>query len=96
MMLLPIVERELRVASRRRWTYRSRNIAAITAVAIGAVTLVTEQSRPGAWTNGHDLLTALALLVFLYTGLAGTQLTCDSLSRERREGTLGLLFPSWT
>ena len=92
MTLLPIVERELRVASRRRWTYRGRYIAAIIAVALGAGTLVTEQSRPGAWANGHDLLTALAVLVFLYTALAGTQLTCDSLSRERREGTLGLLF----
>jgi ABC-type Na+ efflux pump permease subunit len=92
MILLPIVERELRVASRRPWTYRGRFLAAILAVAFGCVTLVTEQARPGSWSNGHSLLTALAALVFLYTAVAGTQLTCDSLSRERREGTLGFLF----
>jgi len=36
MTFLPIVAREWRVASRRRWTYRSRNIAAIIAVGEGA------------------------------------------------------------
>ncbi|MGA2555111.1 MAG: ABC transporter permease subunit, partial [Verrucomicrobiota bacterium] len=33
-----------------------------------------------------------AILVFFYAAILGTQLTCDCLSAERREGTLGLLF----
>ena len=35
MNLFPIVERELRVASRRRWTYRARVIAATASLLIG-------------------------------------------------------------
>jgi len=92
MTFLPIVERELRVAARRAWTYHSRFIAAVVAVVLGVLTLLGAMARTTFAISGHLLLTVLAVVVFVYTALAGTQLTCDCLSRERREGTLGLLF----
>ena len=92
MSILPIVERELRVAARRTWTYHARFIFAVVAVLLGGLTLVGAGARTAFAVSGHLLLTDLAVLIFIYTALAGTQLTCDCLSRERREGTLGLLF----
>src|SRR5206468_13291 len=41
---------------------------------------------------GHSLLEALATAGFAGAVLAGLLLTSDCISRERREGTLGLLF----
>jgi ABC-type transport system involved in multi-copper enzyme maturation permease subunit len=89
MTFLPIVQRELRVAARRRGAYWSRLGAAIAALGVGAWILLV-----GGGQNkeiGPTLFVCLAALVFLYTAV-GAQLTCDCLSIEKREGTLGLLF----
>ena len=41
---------------------------------------------------GHDVFSALSVVGTIYALLAGPLTTADCLSRERREGTLGLLF----
>ncbi|MFM1941362.1 MAG: hypothetical protein RI897_344 [Verrucomicrobiota bacterium] len=91
MNFLPIVDRELRVASRQRWTYWNRSVAVLGAMAIlGYVLLISMQlsgQRSGQmvfWTIG----------TFFYAGslLSGLMYTADCLSAEKREGTLGLLF----
>src|SRR5712672_3431130 len=91
MPALPIVERELRVAARNRETYWSRS-----GVVLGLGLL---------WIPGWlgSLGTATEINTFVFNGMlwAGFAVSClaflftaDAISRERREGTLGLLFLS--
>lgn len=91
MRALPIVERELRVMSRRAGTYWGRVGAALLALLIGAGFVVEAGFQTPA-QFGRFLFFALAWLAFVYCLLAGTRLTADCISSERREGTLGLLF----
>lgn len=91
MSFLPIVERELRVTSRRSITYYSRIAAA--AVGMMIVMSILWQSRsmpPGA--AGKALFSSLSSIAMLFCMFGGIRFTADSLSEERREGTLGLLF----
>ena len=90
MTFLPIVERELRVAARHASTYWSRVSAALVCIVISAYFLYF--SGVAASQLGITLFRALAWLSLLYCLLAGARLTADSVSGERREGTLGLLF----
>ena len=81
MIFLPIVERELRAASRRRGTYWGRFSAAVMAVFAGAwILLLAEKEFGGARDAGPILFGTLAALVFLYIAIAGILLTCDCLS----------------
>jgi ABC-type transport system involved in multi-copper enzyme maturation permease subunit len=91
MTFLPIVERELRMAARLRGTYWTRVTAAGVAVGLGAWVLQTTHNIPRSMAGGF-LFAALAAVLFIYTAIAGTRLTSDCLSEEKREGTLGLLF----
>jgi hypothetical protein len=91
MTALPIVERELRAAARNRETYWSR-----TGVVLGLGLLWIP-----AWLGTFGSTTELNTFVFngmLWAGFAVSCLAClftaDAISRERREGTLGLLFLS--
>lgn len=91
MPALPIIERELRVAARNRETYWSRS-----GVVLGLGLLWI----PG-WLGTFGTATELNTFVFngmLWAGFAVSCLAClftaDAISRERREGTLGLLFLS--
>ena len=91
MTFLPIVGRELRVASRRSRTYWTRWSTALVGVgAAGWIYLVGHDSVPREM--GVMLFVALSILVNLYALLAGLHTTADCLSQEKREGTLGLLF----
>lgn len=91
MTFLPVVERELRVAARRRATYLVRVVAL--AVALGATLWILIADRQASPQEiGHGVFTFLSVLLFIYAGIFGTQVTADSLSEEKREGTLGLLF----
>lgn len=89
--LFPIVERELRVAARRRGTYWSRSLAAVVAILILAV-LSLEVSQVSPRGLGPILFSALAGLFGLVAAVSGVRHTADCLSEEKREGTLGLLF----
>jgi hypothetical protein len=90
---LPVVGRELRVASRRAATFRVRLAGAIAAAVLGWVFLLgMALSGRGSGAGGSHLFYLLIWLDFALALLSGALLTADCLSREKREGTLGLLF----
>jgi len=91
MTLLPIVARELRVAARRRETYWTRLSLVIAAIFMGGVIFVFTVGFPTNLT-GRVIFQCLAGLLFLYCLVYGRRATADSISFEKREGTLGLLF----
>ena len=92
MTFLPIVARELLVRSRDKNTWRIRAFAAGAAFLIGVPLLFFAQptGRPGM--AGQQFFYVLAGLTLLFCIFEGGRHTSDSISRERREGTLGLLF----
>src|SRR5437879_9073179 len=91
MTFLPIVDRELRVAARRRATYWMRAVAALGAIVIGAfMYVVNRQGAPHEF--GKSLFTVLSTLSIVYCLISGVRSTADCLSEEKREGTFGLLF----
>src|SRR5437867_1716411 len=91
MIFLPIVERELRVAARRRATHWVRAGFAFGTIFIGVLVYL---SNLNATARGfaNSLFGALAFLSLFYCLVSGVRLTADCLSGEKREGTLGLLF----
>ncbi len=93
MIFLPIVDRELRLAARRRATYRTRSLIALTTMLVGlAIYLV---NRPWGTTPeqvGQYIFRGVAGLALFYSLLSGRIFTADCVSGEKREGTLGLLF----
>src|ERR1017187_8980244 len=90
---LPIVNRELRVAARKRSTFWLRVAAALTALVIGSGCMILSIFQgTRSWGLGSVLFSVLTWLC-LGAGLsAGLFFTSDCLSEEKREGTLGLLF----
>jgi ABC-2 family transporter protein len=91
MTFLPIVNRELRVASRRRGTYWSRLLTALAGIIGGSIVyLLNFDNAP------HEISTILFIVLaagaFIYCLFVGVRSTADCLSEEKREGTLGLLF----
>src|SRR5258708_1801356 len=91
MTLLPIVDRELRIAARRPSTYWMRCLAALAVLAIWLVLLKRSRGVSSVEMAGH-LLMALGVLALGFSMLGGVFLTADSIAEEKREGTIGLLF----
>ena len=92
MTFLPIVDRELRAAARRKSTFRLRLWATLLGVVLSFFSLFYAQMMRFRGVVGNpafDLFTAYAFGLAL---LAGIFLTGDCVSEEKREGTLGLLF----
>jgi hypothetical protein len=94
MIFLPIVERELRVASRKRSTFWARVIAAFVALLMGSgfLVLTTVGFGFGTPSLGRGLFAALTWLSLAAALSAGLFFTSDCLSEEKREGTIGFLF----
>jgi hypothetical protein len=92
MILLPIVERELRVAARRGSMYWTRLLVVLGAMLICFWLMLTLPAAAPAASTGMNLFRALSVFAFVYCLFAGIRFTSDSLSVEKREGTLGLLF----
>ena len=94
MTFLPVVERELRVASRKRSTFRVRTYAAVAALLIGTVFFLLTTLGPGfgMLNLGKGLFSTLTWLNLAVALCAGLFFTSDCLSEEKREGTLGFLF----
>ena len=94
MNFLPIAERELRVAARKRATFWIRLLAALITLGIASsvILIFSTIASVGTPNKGEVLFAILSWMAFVYAFAAGVFLTADSLSEERREGTLGLLF----
>jgi len=92
MRFLPIVDRELRVAARRRSTHALRLLAALAAfVIILWLCLFPIKGQPPT-ELGKSLFAALNTMVLMYCLLIGPFITADCVSSEKRDGMLGLLF----
>jgi ABC-type transport system involved in multi-copper enzyme maturation permease subunit len=92
MMLLPIAERELRVATRKSVTYWSRVLAGLIAASLVVWMLGTLGTLVSPDLLGARMFKLLSRVAFFCCLLPGVVLTADCISHERREGTLGLLF----
>src|SRR5205809_4229513 len=93
MTFLPVVDRELRVAARRRGTYWTRLLfAGVCAGIVSLVLMFAWVAQGGTSGVGAGLFYFLTLVVLGFSAFAGVFLTADCLSEEKREGTLGLLF----
>lgn len=92
MALFPLVERELRAASRRGRTYWLRFLVALAACGICAWVCLVSTRGQQSLTMGKSLFNFLTALGFGYALLVGPLLTADAISEEKRDGTLGLLF----
>lgn len=88
--LVPVIERELRAAARHAATWRLRlafATGAVLACGLGWVWPHVSQNE-----RGQIMLICLAVSGFILSLFAGIYLAADSVSSEKREGTLGLLF----
>jgi ABC-type transport system involved in multi-copper enzyme maturation permease subunit len=92
MVLLPVVERELRVTARGRAMYRVRFWAVMAMAAIFGWNMITVGRHLNIAQAGQEVLIVLTLWAFVFSLIIGVIATSDSVSREKREGTLGLLF----
>ena len=91
MTFLPIVERELRSHARRSAAHWSRWAVALVASLLSAQVLFSYSGFNDLVSGGaraYELLLGIGFAVACSAAL----LTADSLSAERREGTLGFLF----
>jgi ABC-type transport system involved in multi-copper enzyme maturation permease subunit len=89
--VLPIVQRELQVAarSRRFYAWRLRTGIILVLLSWGMLLVTRGGVRPNSGSGVFDTLCFAALLFCL---LEGIRKTADSISEEKRQGTLGLLF----
>lgn len=92
MTFLPMVHRELRIASRKRGTYVSRAVVAGIVVLLWLVLSAANARSMSTSSLAKSLFWTYGILALLYALLSGVFFTADSLSAERRDGTLGLLF----
>lgn len=92
MTLLPIVDRELRVASRRRATYSSRVMVALITAVLAVWMILTLPQFVSTAAAGASLFRSLSWAAVVAALVSGTTATADCISSEKRQGTLGLLF----
>src|SRR5687767_3908705 len=93
MPFLPIVEREMRVAARKPKLYRWRTLGVFLGVLLVACQLFYFANKNTPTNNqGLQIFITFAVMCALFTLALGPFLTSDSISSEKREGTLGLLF----
>lgn len=89
MIFLPMVGRELRVSSRATATYWLRVTGATALLAAGVIFWVAKGVSYGA---SWEWFMAMHLTLFWTIWILVPVMTADCISRERRDGTLGLLF----
>lgn len=92
MNLWPVIERELRAESRHAFTYWLRVLGA--GALMGVVVLLMRGGNLGVFApqRGGSLLQILHSWLFDAIWFLVPLVTADCISREKREGTLGLLF----
>jgi len=87
---LPVVHRELREGARRPFNYWLRVAAA--AVGVFLLYSILKNSDGNPATAGLRLFTSLHTLMLWLIVLLVPAMGADCIAREKREGTLGLLF----
>jgi ABC-type transport system involved in cytochrome c biogenesis permease component len=90
MKVLPIIHREMLIESRRPAYYTMRLLAGTAFTALLAFYAVVVAG--GAVTVGAAVFQQLSFDIYIGIWLAAPFFTADCLSKEKREGTLGLLF----
>jgi hypothetical protein len=88
MTILPLIGRELRVRARSPAAYWTRCGAALVGFLICLPSIENVNRSPQAGAAAFNSLVVAAFILCSFSGF----LTVDAISRERREGTLGLLF----
>jgi hypothetical protein len=89
--LFPVLERELRSQARQGATFWSRLLAGGLLIAMFGLGTGLGNQAVGP-SLGRDLFLALNGVAYYILWLGVPMLAADSISREKREGTLGLLF----
>src|SRR5436853_4524783 len=89
MTVFPVITRELRASARHAFTY---NLRALGVAALLLASLFFGINYGFTPSMGSQLFASLHLTLFLAIWVLVPLLTADCISRERREGTLGLLF----
>lgn len=94
MFFQSVVDRELRVQARRQGIFSPRFIAAAAACAMFEFVILLDRNMAfaGPSGNGPWLFALLHTFISIFLAVACPLLIGDTLSRERREGTLGLLL----
>ncbi len=92
MTLLPIVERALRQASKRPGTCWARVRFGARGVVVLAAAIGITQFVPRAGFGLSAVFNLVRFFGVLYCLVTGVRLTSDSISQEKRDGTLGFLF----
>ena len=87
----PVVQRELREGAHRSFNYWLR-VAAATAGLLMVVYITTENREEGDKVMGQHLFAGLHVVLMGLICLVVPLMTADCIAREKREGTLGLLF----
>jgi ABC-type transport system involved in cytochrome c biogenesis permease component len=91
MTFLPIVERELRITSRKLSTYLIRAGAAFAGLLLCLWMFLMMRYRSNADIS-MTIFVVLTAATGLYSLFSGARWTADCLSQEKRDGTFGLLF----
>lgn len=91
LVFLPIVTRQLRAAAKRPRMYYGRMSVALAWIMAGSFALLTVSSASIGKVAGAQLFYC-ASVVLLGWSILSTWAGCDSISEEKREGTIGLLF----
>src|SRR5215470_2093303 len=92
MLLLPIVDRELRVAARSGRLYLGRVTSGVAALVTSLYLIWLARYAFAGPMTGMFILKATSYLAWGLCVFGGVNRTCDSLSAEKRADTLGLLF----
>jgi hypothetical protein len=89
MTVLPAIARELRAQARLPFTYAVRVLGAAALLLVA----LFFASHSGLWPNtGGRLFGWLNFTLFVFVWMIVPLIVADCISRERREGTIGLLF----
>jgi ABC-type transport system involved in multi-copper enzyme maturation permease subunit len=92
MVILPVVERELRAAARGKAAYRVRFYAVLLTLALLFWFVAFTGKDQTSAGYGMELMVLLTIPAFILSLAIGVLATADCVSSEKREGTLGLLF----
>lgn len=91
MTFLPLLERELRARARSRATFWTRFAVVLVTMVVCLPELLSAGFGTQAGSSGKFIFNGIVVIGFLLA-CGGCLLTADVISRERREGTLGLLL----